>query len=356
MRHALAVAAAFGILTAPLLLANAQAQTIIYLNFDEQEDVEQLMDDGEGNFVPTFANRDPYTLGGSEVGLDLPAPYDNLNLRFEYKSMIFSGPYFGPTPEPVEDPENPGTIIEFDGPRQGGKSLLVQPEGGEVAGIRIISDNGIGPPASFTMEAIWWTTDIDGAGNTAGIQSIMGSENVGFQEFGSFFVRTVQVDGRPWMDYWNDRADSAQEGIRVQNGGYTTLRFHHDALVFEFNEADPASCTVRAYRDGELVAVDWVGSPYNGQTQVPYNAYFPRPNGGEEGSLIPTILFGTRGTIDEEGPLRMIALAYNSSNDPDNDPRGPAPRAVCPAIRHHHPLPRRRPSRFLERLLRTRSV
>src|SRR5690606_30119410 len=96
MRHALAVIA-LGLFTAPLLTTSLSAQTIVYLNFDEQEDAEQLMDDG-GLLVPTFTNRDPYTPGSTEVGPDLPPPYDNLNIRFEYKSTLFAGPAFGPTP------------------------------------------------------------------------------------------------------------------------------------------------------------------------------------------------------------------------------------------------------------------
>jgi hypothetical protein len=310
MRHSLAVAAAFGILTAPLLMTNTQAQTIIYLNFDEQEDVEQLMDDGEGNLVPTFANRDPYTPGASEVGLNLPPPYDNLNISFEMKSTTFGGPAFGPTPD-------------YAGPKQGGKALLLQQEVGEVAGIRIISDNGIAP-TSFTMEAIWWTDDFEGTGNTVGIQSIMGAEPVGGQELGGFFVRTVFVGGQPWMDFWTDRADSHNEGFRIQGeGSYTSATLIHDAFVFEFNEEDPSQCTLRAYRNGVPLAVNWPGTPYDTQTVVPYNAFFPRPDGGEEGTLIPTVLFGTRGTLnEEEGPIRMLALGYNSSHDPDNDLRG----------------------------------
>jgi hypothetical protein len=203
MRHTIALAAALGILTAPLLTSPLSAQTIIYLNFDEQDDVEQLVDDGEGNLVPTFVNRDPYVPGISEIGLNLPPPYDNLNLRFEMKATDFGGPAFGPTPN-------------YEGPKQGGKSLILEQEVGEVAGIRIVSDNGIAP-TSFTMEAVWWTDDPIGGEptHTAGIQSVMGSEAVPGQELGAFFVRTVYVGGQSFMDYWTDNADDANQGIRV---------------------------------------------------------------------------------------------------------------------------------------------
>src|SRR5690606_14009957 len=76
MRRALIVATAFGLLTSPLLMAPAQAQTIIYLNFDEQEVM-----DGEG-----IHDRDPYVLGDSEVGTNLPAPFHELNMQFEWKA------------------------------------------------------------------------------------------------------------------------------------------------------------------------------------------------------------------------------------------------------------------------------
>jgi hypothetical protein len=301
MRHHFAVALAFGLLTSSL-----SAQTIVYLNFDEQETVDQWTDDGEGNLFITFANRDPYTPGASEIGPTLPAPFHELNLRFEMKSTEFGGPAFGPTPA-------------YDGPKQGGKSLLLPQDAGEVAGIRIISDNGVAP-SSFTMEAVWWTDDLEGQGNTVGIQSIMGSEAVGGQELGAFFVRTVYVGGTQYMDYWTDRGDSNNEAIRVVGPtAYPVSRLVHDAFVFEFNPDNPAQCTVRAYRDGALLTILWPGTPHNGQTSAPYNALFPRPDGP---GLVPTTIFGVRGTIDpEEGALRMIAIGYNSSHDPDNDIR-----------------------------------
>jgi hypothetical protein len=282
MRKSLAVAAMLGLFAAPV-----SAQTIVYLNFDDQADG-----------ALGAADHDPYALGAGEIGTVLPAPFDNLNLDFTIKVRGDNPPTIAATPG-------------FPGVAQGGKSMLLTPSsGGGVAGLRIESDNGI-PPRSFTMEAIWWTTDPAGTGMTAGVQSIIGSEPTGGQERAGFFIRTVgAVPGR--MDYWTDRGDSNAECV-LKNNFIPANTLIHDVMVFDYNEGDPSQSRIRAYRNGVLLAND--NATFNGQTNILYTA-----------TGAPTALFGARGRLVsdpvEVGGRRFFGIGYNTTNDPDGDPRG----------------------------------
>jgi hypothetical protein len=278
MRKSLALAAILGVFAVP-----ASAQTILYLNFDHQPDG-----------ATGAADRDPYTLGPTEIGNALPPPFDNLNLDFSYKVFGASSPAFGPTPA-------------FPGPAQGGQSLLLNPGAGGNLGLRVISENGI-PPRSFTMEAIWWTTDPAGGDMTAGVQSVIGSEPLAGQERAGLFIRTVgAVPGR--MDYWTDRGDSNSECV-LKNDFVPGNTLIHDVMIFDYNELDPSQSRIRAYRNGVLLTND--NATHNGLTDVPYDA-----------TGIPTSLFGSRGTLagDSEAS-RIFAIGYNSSDDPPADRRG----------------------------------
>ncbi len=311
MRHALVLAAAFGLLTAPLLVSPASAQTIIYLNFDEQEET-----DGDG-----IRDRDPYVLGSTEVGTNLPGQFGELNLQFEWKAGTpphaedveywISRPAIGPIPEGVTIPAS------LEGMYGDGKqALLLQPEIPFGSGIRVISDNGIAPQ-SVTMEAVWWTESFNGADNEAGIQSIAGNEGAFGQELGALFMRTVFLVGNPWMEYATDR-EGLWETIRVIGGGaYTTNTLYHDVLVLEYNDVDPMQCILRGYRNGQLVTIQAAASPHNGQTQAPYSALRPGPENPDatERDLIPTILFGSRYSLYDDGPFRSLSVGYNITNE-----------------------------------------
>jgi hypothetical protein len=212
-----------------VLCAPAAAETIFYLNFD----------DTSGG---PFADGTTYTPGASEVVRPSAAGLGNVTFTFRNNAgdgALITTPAGGLT-----------------GTAQGGNALLVDSCGGQDEGLQLTVDNGLAPQ-DFTLEVLWYTVDAACSGNTAGIQSMCGDEWP-FGEVSQFFIRTVNV-GTTRMDYWTDRGDSNGENVMVDPGGYAANTWHHDVIVFDYNEATPASSSMEAFRDGVSVGT----SPYD---------------------------------------------------------------------------------------------
>lgn len=204
-----------------LVCAVASAQTIFYLNFDE-------------NTSTNNADATVYTPGSTE--LSAPAIGGLGTATFKFRNNAGNGASIGAVPGGIS------------GTRQGGNALLVDSGAGQDEGLQITVDNGLAKQ-DFTMEAVWFTTNASGGTNTAGIQGIMGNEWP-FGENAQFFLRTVGADT---MDYWNNRADSNSEGVRVALTGVNVANaWYHDVIAFDYNDATPASSTMYAYRNGTL--------------------------------------------------------------------------------------------------------
>jgi hypothetical protein len=239
--------------------------TIFYLNFDQ--------------FTPgTYTDGTPYTIGSTEVSR--PGVAGLGNATFVFKNNGGNGPTIGAPP---------GGLA---GTPQGGNCLIVDSGAGQDEGLHIIVDNGLAKQ-DFTMEVLWFTNNLTGGTNTAGIQSPMGGEwPVG--ETSQFFIRTVNV-GTTRMDYWTDRGDSNGEMVQVAAGGYALNTWHNDAIVFDYNPGTPASSTMYAYRDTVLI------------NSSVYNA-----------TAASVSLFGTSYT----GLRRMAVGIHNSMEAAPGDHRG----------------------------------
>lgn len=217
MKRHLILAIAICILCVP-----AAGETIFYLNFDE-------------NTGGPHANGTPYTPGSTEVVRAGSAGLGNV--VFTFRNNAGDGPAIG-------------AAAVASGTRQGGNVLLVDSCGGQDEGLQITVDNGFAKQ-DFTMEVLWYTVNLACGGNTAGIQSMCGDEWP-FGEVSQFFMRTVNI-GTARMDYWTDRGDSVGERVMVDPGGYGVNTWMHDVIVFDYNNAAPASSSMEAFRNGVSV-------------------------------------------------------------------------------------------------------
>ncbi len=248
-----------------LALSIYAQDTIFYLNFDE--------------FTPgTYADGAAYTVGSTEVSRPSVAGLGNAS--FVFRNNGGDGPTIGAPPGGLS------------GTPQGGNALLVNSGGGQDEGLMIIVDNGLAKQ-DFTMEVLWFTDNLSGGSNTAGIQSPFGGEWP-YGEISQFFIRTVNL-GTARMDYWTDRGDSDGECVQVDPSGYAANTWHNDAIVFTYNSGDETNCQIEAFRDGTSVG-----------TSV-YNA-----------SSASVSLFGTSYT----GLRRMAVGIHNSVDAALGDHRG----------------------------------
>lgn len=216
------------LLSLTLVCATASAQTVFYLNFDE-------------NTSSNNADATAYTPGSTEVNAAVSALLGSAT--FKFRNNAGDGASIGAAP---------GGLT---GTAQGGNVLLVDSGSGQDEGIQITVDNGMAKQ-DFTMEAVWFTTDATGGANTAGIQAIVGNEWP-LGEVSQFFIRTV---GANRMDFFSDRGDSNNEAVKVETPGVVAANtWYHDVLAFDYNDSDPANSTIYAYRNGTLQG----SSPYN---------------------------------------------------------------------------------------------
>ena len=227
-----------------LVCGASWAQTVFYLNFDQAASTNN-------------ADATVYSPGGTEVSLPSAVGLGTATMTFRNNNAASpSGPSIGPAPGGMS------------GTAQGGNVLLVDSCAGQDEGLQIVVDNGLAPQ-DFTMEAVWFTTDPACAGNTANIQSIIGDEWPG-GEVAQFFMRTVGADR---MDYWTNRGDSNGEDVQITGAGTNAANtWYHDVLVFDYNNAAPASSTILAYRNGTLVASH--GYDASGASVALFNASF----------------------------------------------------------------------------------
>lgn len=215
-----------------LVCAPALAQTIFYLNFDE-------------NTGGPHADATPYTPGPTEVVRGDLAGLGNVT--FAFRNNAGDGAVIGA-------PAGVGS-----GTPQGGNALLVDSCGGQDEGVQITAQNGFARQ-DFTMEVVWYTDDNVCSGNTVGIQSMCGDEWP-FGEISQFFIRFVQtgVPFAPRFDYWTDRGDSDNENVMVTPYTPAVNTWYHDVIVFDFNEGDPANSSMEGFKDG----VSQGTTPYN---------------------------------------------------------------------------------------------
>lgn len=235
MRKLVSLAAAIA-----LLAGTATAQTLIYFDFDDQTD--GTLDPGvnvdpvPANFVPgdTYVPTGDEVINGTlaaDLGLGVVTAYAT-----KVRTSTADGPAIGATPSVG------GSVTA------GAKSLLT--EGQE--GLAVEAENGAGLQ-DYTVEVVWYTTDVAGTGNTAGIQVPYGNDPIGAQELPGIWIRYVNVF--PAMQYWTNRGDSNDEGIRV-DGAIAANTLYHDVMILDYNDADPTASTVYAYRDGTLLGSD----------------------------------------------------------------------------------------------------
>lgn len=139
---------------------------------------------------------------------------------------------------------------QVTGQAQGGRCLLVDSGKGQDEGLRIEVDNPL-TSQSFTLETIWFTHDAAGASNPDGCQTIIGDNWPMMNLFGPdpaqwhFFMRTTRSEAAQYF--------SVQNSLTLP-GKNQSYRWYHDALVFDYNAADPSRCTLIGYRNGREVA------------------------------------------------------------------------------------------------------
>ena len=287
-RHIFALGLPVLMLAAPV----AAQDTIIYLTFDEAAD------------ATNFADGDAYTLGSSER---LRGPSDTtINITPEFKFRDSgplggsNGPDIGPVPTLTD-----GTNL------QGGKALLLNngnSNGGDIEGLRLVADAEV-PSRDFTMEVVWWTDNAVPTDNLIGLQYPIGSETATGQEEPAFFIRSYDNSGTLTTQWWNDNADGDNtQGVQVTGASAIEASIaYHDVLVFDYNDGDPATSTVTAYRNGSSVG------------SATYDA-----------SGTDNILFGLRGDYDgDTNPDRLFAIGYNAADDP---PSGGQERGVVGGV------------------------
>lgn len=247
------------LLTAAILLVHAAvpAATILYLNFDEAT-------------PGTYTDGTVYTPGSTEHAA-APTGASIGQLRFTFRSIrdippALTSPQIGPLPGGLS------------GTAQGGQALLVNGTDDEM-GMTVEADSAL-VAQDFTIEAIWYTSDVDASGNTVGIQAIIGDEWPGLGAGASqFFIRTV---GPNRMDWWTDRGDSNSENVQIlTTPSFLANTLYHDVLVFDYNEGDPANSQILAYRNGSLVGTDTYNA--TGKTEVMFPTNY---NNGVPGNEI----------------------------------------------------------------------
>jgi hypothetical protein len=200
------------------IAAFSQAAVLLYVNFD-------------GPASGVQASGTEYTLTAPEVDTMFTTP-----TRF---FCVANGVTDGPN---IAAP--PGGMT---GTPQGGKALLLQ-SGGIDEGILAIMD---GPLAKqkLTIESVWFTDNLDPAGNTVGIQSVIGDEWPSATR-AQLFLRTIgnSVPGRNGRaEFWTDRGDSNSERV-LGTVDLAVNRWYHMAMVFDY--VDDTNCTLKFYIDG----------------------------------------------------------------------------------------------------------
>ncbi len=207
-----------------LLCSPALSQTLLHLNFD--------------NATPggPFTDNTVYNAGASEIIVGASAGIGNATVEFVAVGGA-DGPQIGAAPGGLSGTAQGGNVLLLDGAGSNNEE-----------GIAFLSTLPL-LKQDFTLEAIWFTDDAAAASNVANIQSIIGTEHPG-GEIGKFFVRTI---GDDIIQYWSDRGDGQGEGIEInQSGLIQNNTWYHDVLVFDYNEMDPTTSTLLAYRDNIL--------------------------------------------------------------------------------------------------------
>lgn len=214
---------------------SANAETILYLNFDDAAP------------VTAVADGTAYSAGISEV---VSPTIGAATLSF--RNNCGDGADIGAAPGGLS------------GTAQGGQVLLVDSGAANDEGLQVVAANGIAP-GDVTIEAIWFTDDATGGTNTVGIQSIIGNEWPG-GERAQLFLRTVGADR---MNWWTDRGDSNNENVQSTGTGVNAANtWYHDVLVFDYNDGDPANSQIIAYRDGVQI-----GSSVYDATGIPTSVF-----------------------------------------------------------------------------------
>ena len=216
--------------------AGVSQTTVFYLNFDEMP-------------AGVYPNDGTYELGLTDVA-DLDS-VDMTDIRFEFRSDgSADGPEIGAAPLSVAT-----------GTPQGGQVLLLDAGATlqDQEGLIILADRHI-DYQDFTMEAVWFTDDVSGGASLNKIASIIGDEwpaGTPEESYSKFWMRMIK---NLIFDYNSDQESPQGNRIRIEQAGYNeVLTWYHDALVFDYNEADPASSTFYGYRNGVLQG----SSPYN---------------------------------------------------------------------------------------------
>jgi hypothetical protein len=136
--------------------------------------------------------------------------------------------------------------------------------GGKDEGVIAVMPSAVGVQ-SVTVEAVWFTDNLDPVGNMVGIQSVVGDEWPSAAS-AQIFLRTIgnSVPGRNGhAEFWTDRGDSNSERV-VSINPLAVNTWYHMAMVFDYNLATPASSTLRFYIDGVLQGT----SPYNATSSI----------------------------------------------------------------------------------------
>ena len=162
---------------------------------------------------------------------------------------------------------------------------------------------------NLTIEAVWFTDNLNPAGNTVGIQSIIGDEWPSAARV-QLFLRTVGPSGS--VQYWTDRGDSNAECV-TSTLSLQTNRWYHMAMVFDLDTGTDIA-TLRLYIDDVLQGTS---------TYAPGGIY------GWGGDLNASLFGG----VPLSNPVRSFAIGiHNAQNANLIDHRGLSGGIVAVAI------------------------
>lgn len=195
-------------------------QTLLYLNFDHAT-MENVRDGAE------------YLPGPNEVTDTEAAGLGKARLTFISTSGSAS----------IKEP--PANV---NGGRQGGNCLLLSNGPGCDDGLRIAVEKGL-YQQSFTMEAVWFSTDSEASSGDADYQAILGND---WPE-GCDSRFSLRAAGPEHLEVWNDRTASGSECGVTTKAMNMRNTWYHDVLVYAYNTTAPAASSLRLYRNGQLL-------------------------------------------------------------------------------------------------------
>ncbi len=210
-----------------LSITASYAEPLLYLDFDLAPD-------------RTLLSGDTYIIDWSDRGTSVTEIY----------AEVFGGDGID-----IRVPDGDGVNLPNTAGPQGGKAMLIQ-SGGIEEGFNI-EMSGPYHTGDYTVEASFWTATNNISGNEVGLQDIWSSD----WPSGDVFTNTLRIIGnaagvgRPDDDRHIEmvawEADGTEIGI-VSIGEITPQVWHTAQMVFDYNEADPANCTLEFYLDGTL--------------------------------------------------------------------------------------------------------